>query len=118
VFVDYFVREPLEVLSALVSRFNDRTGVIVEVTADYSMKKTERGVAVDATLGPVTVTLPAGTECRPWIQKVDSTGNAVTVAVPADYTLEGVYSLSGQYDVACFDLDESESTYYRYAGAT
>jgi len=75
-------------------------------TADYTIVEADRDkiVLVDATAGPVTITLlasaTAGDGFRLVVKKVDSSANAVTVDGTASETIDGATTstLSTQYD--------------------
>lgn len=64
-----------------------------------------RNFRVDATAGAVTVTLPAAASILGfdmWFKKIDSSGNAVTIARAGSDTLDGAtsVSLASQYNVS------------------
>ncbi|UBF23337.1 hypothetical protein M1M40_gp59 [Halorubrum tailed virus 29] len=59
------------------------------VTADYTAGAQEI-VLVDASGGPVTVTLPAPESAASVVvKKIDASGNAVTIATPGGETIDG-----------------------------
>lgn len=75
---------------------------ITSVSADYSAAA-ERVILVDATGGPITVTLPAllGMDGRLYsVKKTDASANAVTVDGNSSDTIDGAAtsSLASQYD--------------------
>lgn len=70
----------------------DTTGPTVVVTAGPHVIGTEQVVLVDATTGPITVTMPLttarlGNDIQ--VQKIDATANAVTVARAGLETIDG-----------------------------
>lgn len=70
----------------------------VDISADYTANVTDSLIAVDATSGPVSVTLPAPSGVHDFpvtIAKIDASGNAVTIVA----TISGVTNptLATQY---------------------
>jgi len=62
---------------------------VATVTADHTAV-TQSLVLVDASGGPVTVTLPGPTSATVvTVKKIDSTANAVTIATPGSETIDG-----------------------------
>lgn len=96
-------REPdLDEFMAGLGYVPDTTGPVVVVTADHVMG-TESIVLVDASAGPVDITIPAvssrvGDELV--VMKVDSSSNAVTVTPTGGDTIEGqalqTFTMRGQ----------------------
>ena len=75
---------------------NDTSGqTLITKTVDYAMTLSDFAVYVDATLGPVQITLPESLEkgMVVFVQKVDDTGNPVIVKCPEGGTIDGVASL-------------------------
>ncbi|MDJ0342275.1 hypothetical protein QMK19_03615 [Streptomyces sp. H10-C2] len=71
---------------------NDQVSFPVNaVTANYAVTTLDEVVLVDATGGPVTVTLPTavGRATRCTVQKTDASANAVTVATTGGQTIKG-----------------------------
>lgn len=64
---------------------------IVTKTADYTAQLSDWTVAVDATINPVTITLPsAATSGKTYnVKKINSTINTVTVATTGGQTIDG-----------------------------
>lgn len=62
---------------------------LTTVTADYTASPQE-AVLVDASGGPVTVTLPAPESAAAnVVKKIDASSNAVTIATPGSETIDG-----------------------------
>ncbi len=62
----------------------------VNVTANYVITGQEGAILVDASLGPVQVTLPALTATnRVIIKKIDASVNAVTIVPPGTELIDG-----------------------------
>jgi len=62
---------------------------LTTVTADYTASPQE-AVLVDASGGPVTVTLPAPESAAAnVVKKIDASSNAVTIATPGTETIDG-----------------------------
>lgn len=62
---------------------------LATVTADYTASAQE-AVLVDASGGPVTVTLPAPESAAAnVVKKIDASSNAVTIATPGSETIDG-----------------------------
>jgi len=62
---------------------------VATVTADHTAV-TQSLVLVDASGGPVTVTLPGPTSTAVvTVKKIDSSANAVTIATPGSETIDG-----------------------------
>lgn len=82
------------------------------VTANSNFLVTDSTLLVDATAGPVTITLPSagayGTEAT--IKKIDASANAVTIAVQPGDTINGGPSISlpAQYDEATCVTDGAD----------
>lgn len=75
------------------------------LNAAATLDATRQTVAVDATAGAITITLPAAASCtgrRYDIKKVDSSANAVTIDGNAAETIDGAATkvLSAQYSAA------------------
>jgi hypothetical protein len=74
---------------------------IITKTANYTVSVVDDTILVDATAGPVTITLipAAWTPNTYTVKKIDSTANAVTVAAHAGDTIDGAatVSLTTQY---------------------
>lgn len=81
------------------------------VTTSYTMNPGEELLLVDATSGAVTITLPraqnVGTGTRRRIQKIDSSGNAVTIQRAGSDLINGATSiaLDAQWDDALLESD-------------
>lgn len=71
---------------------------VVTVTANYAARAGDL-VLVNATAGPVTVTVPVAASAVTWTKKTDASANAVTVA-PASGQLDGGtgVNVTGQYE--------------------
>lgn len=74
------------------------------VTANYTAIADYKVILVDATAGPVQIDLLAAANVQDmifYIKKIDSSGNAVTVAANGAETIEGNASLplAAQYDL-------------------
>lgn len=72
------------------------------VTVSLTIAPTDRVILVDATAGPVTVTLLSATafgKAELFVKKIDSSANAVTVAVAGADTIDGAATatLTSQY---------------------
>lgn len=83
-----------------------RNSSVVSKTADYTVLVSDGIVLVDATSGPVTITLYTATETKhtPFIavKKIDASGNAVTIDGAGAETIDGAttISLTTQNEVA------------------
>jgi len=65
-------------LDTLLARLASET--TTSVTSDYSVGDSDQTIFVDASAGPVTITLPASEDGRViTIKKIDSTSNAVVI---------------------------------------
>ena len=96
-------------LDGLVDHPNTREGITYrvqtrQVSADYTLKlKDDHTILADATAGAITIALPAaGTNTTTrvfYVQKTDSSGNAVTLDGSGSETIDGqsTYVLSAQY---------------------
>lgn len=121
--VDTFLIRPIGGAELGATRSNRvRNGKVQTKTAAYTMTVDDDLVMVDATAGPVTITLPSagnslygfGTYTSSYqipipgqgleytIVKTDVSGNAVTVSAPSAHTIEGsaTVTLSSQYSKA------------------
>lgn len=88
-----------------------------DVTANYTILATDHVILVNATSAAVTVTLPDASEVKEFhIKKIDSSGNAVTVARAGTDTIEGStsVSLAAQYNSVTLYSDGS-TTWYKKA---
>lgn len=68
-----------------------------EVSADYTAKRSDVVLLVDATDAAVTITLPSVNAALgdvKWIMKVDASVNAVTVAAGSSDSIQGSASIS------------------------
>jgi hypothetical protein len=79
--VDAANREIMPAAKQIRRAVNARFGKIVLVTSDYTVPLDVETVLVDASLGPVTITLPAPGSSTMEIQilKIDATANTVTI---------------------------------------
>lgn len=119
--IDAPIRAPLEdgawpkvwaaffqVVVALLRKFEN--GVFyqcIEVTSDYTIQLNDCAILVDATIGPVTVTLLDPALClgkRLTIKKIDNTANAMTIAAPLGSFIDGSATQSTTTYNASFDL--------------
>jgi hypothetical protein len=110
--VSYWInRLVTPILRALLSAVNKLVGDAITVTEDTTLSGTEGLVLVDASAGPVSVVLSKPTELFHLliVQKVDATANAVTVAAPGTFTLNGAAGLplAAQYDRLLIVADDS-----------
>jgi hypothetical protein len=92
---------------------------ITTKTGDYTATANENAIFVDATSGPVTITLPAisGNDGRRyWIKKIDVSANAVTIDGDASETIDGAttYTLSNQYDWVSIIVNGTEWSIVSY----
>ena len=100
--------------SALTSTFRGSRHTISKlVTANYTIDDLTEVTNVDATSGPITITLPlisANVGRLVTVRKIDSTGNAVTVQTSGSDLFQGVSStiLGSQWDVLSIDNDGSD----------
>lgn len=83
-------------------------GIFRRVSASTTAATGET-VIVDATAGPVSVTLPASGGAT--VKKIDSSGNAITVIPPAGATIDGLTSvvIVGQFDAVSFARESTTS---------
>lgn len=94
------------------SSSNAETHVVLPVSANVTLDETANVAFVDASGGPVTVTLPDaadGLGFAFYVSKRDATGNAVTVTTLGG-NINGAPSVSllAQYDTAQFVSDGTE----------
>lgn len=85
----------------------------VDLTASGSIKVSHAVTLVDATAGPVTVTLPAVRDAMGQtfsIKKVDATGNAVTIS--GDATIDGAASLATTTQWECFTIHSTGDAWF------
>lgn len=105
-------RIAIPLLRALLSSVNRLSGSVSVTTVAITLDGSEGFVPVDASAAPVTVTLSVPTALfHPLIvQKIDSSGNAVTVAAPAGVTVRGAASLAlaAQWDRLIIVADDSK----------
>lgn len=110
--LDFFLNRILQPLTRqMLALLNRLAADGLSVSASATLTGAEGLVLVDASVGPVTITL-----CAPdalfhllIVQKVDASGNAVTVAAPAGATIRGVASLplAAQWDRLIIVADDS-----------
>lgn len=88
-------------------------------TSDYVVTGNESEgnytVLVDATSGPVTITLPAPTELTTQfisIKKIDSSANVVTIATPGAELIDGDASKEIQFQNTSVGIQADGSNYY------
>lgn len=106
--VELVNRELLPLVRMMHQHYNDAFGSTVAVDASTILGVTYQFYLADASDGPITLTLPeAGAEMAVHIKKVDSSGNAVTVAAQGTAEIDGAlsYALAAQYDSAIFVSD-------------
>jgi len=68
------------------------SAVLVTKTADYTASTTTEVILCDATLGPITISLPAASGnsgLQKTIKKTDSTATSVTIDANASETIDG-----------------------------
>ena len=87
--------------------------------ANYTATTSDSNIIVDASAGPVTITLYSASTTTGHllhIKKVDSSGNAVTVARAGSDTIEGATSitLAAQWNAATI-YSNGNATWYKYA---
>lgn len=94
---------------------------VVAKTADYTASVLDKVIKVDASGGAVTITLPAAQTSYSEIVviKTDSSGNAVTVSRAGSDTIDGstTATLSNQYSLAVFRSD-GNSAWYKHSNNT
>jgi hypothetical protein len=76
----------------LLARRSLGSGALTTKTASYTAAVTDEAILVDATSGPVTITLPsaAGNAGKLYkIKKIDTTGATVTIDANASETIDG-----------------------------
>ncbi len=97
------------IAKALLSLVNRLAADVRATTTDITLTGAEGFVPVDATAGPVTITLssPLALFHLLIVQKVDASGNAVTVAAPSGVTLSGGLPLAAQWDRLIIVADDS-----------
>lgn len=86
---------------------------VISKAANYTVLTTDKGkwIEVDASSGAVTITLPAVADATNgffvYVQKVDSSANAVTVDGNGAETINGspTFELPNQYDTGLFTTD-------------
>lgn len=113
--LDYFLNRILQpVVRAVLDAVNRLASDAVHKTADATLDGSEGLVTVDATAGPVTITLasPRSLFHLLIVQKVDASVNAVTVAAPSGSTVNGVTSLAKSTQWDRFILVADDSAYY------
>jgi len=108
----YFLnRIAIPLLRALLSSVNRLSGSVSATTVTITLDGSEGFVPVDASAAPVTITLSAPTALFRLliVQKVDSSGNAVTVVAPAGSSINGAASLAlaAQWDRLIIVADDS-----------
>ena len=91
-------------------------------TAAYTILDTDRIVLVDATSGPLTMTLPSAADAEPHlfaVKKTDASGNAVTVARAGSDTIDGATSkvLSARYELLLIISDKGTAWHVLHLGA-
>lgn len=111
--LSYYVNRLLNPLvRLLLVTVNRLTGTVTTVTEDTTLDGSEGLVLVDATSGPVTITLSAPTQLfhAVAVQKADATANVVTVASPVGSTMNGAGSVSlvAQWDRTAVFADDSD----------
>jgi hypothetical protein len=87
---------------------------VTNLTTNGTLASTDGYVRVDATSGPITVTLPTavGRDGRPYIiKKIDSSTNAVTVAAAAGETIDGSTTYSLAYQNMSIQIISNASTW-------
>jgi len=83
-----------------------------KVTANYTVKPTDFIVAVDATAGPVTVTLPLPDQKRViYVKLLDASGNGVTVNGNGA-TIDGAATLAWTTRWASYTLASTGSEWF------
>lgn len=113
---DFLFRELVPVVRQLLDAYNESTGSVSPiVSASETITKEYMVYPVDATSGPVTITLPsADKNVTPMsVVKIDSSGNAVTVSTNGSDTIKGssTRTLSSQWDSVYLIPDEISSWY-------
>lgn len=90
--------DEIDLTAAVRTKLNGFTLTVVTVTANYVIPATtgETAVLVDASGGPVAVTLPTAVSStgRYRVKKIDSTPNAATVNTTSSQTLDGGLTLA------------------------
>jgi hypothetical protein len=110
--VSYWInRLVTPILRALLSATNRLVGDAVAIDSDTTLDGSEGLVLVDASSGPVSVVLSAPTALFHLliVQKVDATGNVVTVEAPGSFTLNGAAGLpvAAQWDRLIIVADDT-----------
>lgn len=89
-------------------------------TAAYTVGQADRVILVDASGGPITISLPSiasGYDGAFYeFKKIDSTANAVTITANGTQTIEGVasVSLSAQYASSRLCASNAKLTWYKF----
>lgn len=103
---DYFIMSSLQqngqYSSVKVTQQNATKKRVAKPTASYTALPGDDVILVDATLGPVTVTLPDAVSLegvQKIIKKIDSSANHVTISCYGSETIDGVstQTLTSQY---------------------
>lgn len=93
---------PFQVLATGVTIVKGLRSAVTTKTGNYTATLADNEIRVDCTSGAVTITLPAATGTGQVfrIKKIDSSGNAVTIARAGSDTIDGATSasLAAQYD--------------------
>lgn len=102
--INEWVRQCALIVNQLGKRLSasaaSQMGDVTGFTSSATLGADDYLAAVDATAGPVTITVPLGVNGRQYaVKKIDSSGNAVTVARTGSDTIDGAttYALTTQY---------------------